>query len=204
MLPSSLPLALLSQADAVGDRVFLVEWDPEEGLSLALTFSQLSSSMLSAALWLRAAVGLRRGDYCALLAHNSAAYVSVTLGAMSLGATSLHLNWRQPEATNTILVTDLNPRVIVASKPFKQAAVRMHERTGVKMVMLESICSHEGPPFPPCHPEDAAALRETIVKEVRSEEMRGRGWREGGGRAGGEGASGGRKGNDRGGKGGEL
>ncbi|KAL3900984.1 MAG: hypothetical protein SGPRY_012357, partial [Prymnesium sp.] len=77
----TLPAAVLSQAEGAADRVFLEVWDPHAGPTLRLTFAQLASSMLSAAIYLRAAVGLRKGDYCALLAHNSAAYLAVSLGA---------------------------------------------------------------------------------------------------------------------------
>lgn len=162
----SLPSTLLSHASVSPHKVFVEVWDEREGVRLQLSYAQLASSMLSAAHWLRAAASLTKGDYCAMLAHNSAGYLAISLGAMAVGAISLNLNWRQPEETTQLLLSDLKPKVLVASLPFKSCAMAMHASLGVKMVLIESICSAEGAPFEPPHPEHAESLRGFIMKEV--------------------------------------
>ena len=159
---ATLPTCLIAHADRAPEDVFLEVWDEEEGVELRMTYKQLADCMLSGAQWLRAAVGLQQGDFCAMLAHNSAAYLSISFGAMALGAISLNLNWRQPDSTTRTLLEDLGPKVLVASKPFKATATAMHKAVGIKMVLLESICSPTGLPFQPPAPAEATALREEI------------------------------------------
>ena len=160
----TLPTALLAHAERTPDKVFIEVWDETRGVELQVTFSQLADCMLSGAQWLRAATGLQRGEYCAMLAHNSVAYLSVSLGAMALGAISLNLNWRQPDSTTRTLLEDLSPKVLVASKPFKGLATTLHRTLGIKMVLLESICSTSGLPLQPPPDADAEQLR----REIRS------------------------------------
>ena len=128
---------------------------------------RVSAAGVSAAQWLRAAAGLQRGEYCAMLAHNSTGYLAISLGAMSLGAISLNLNWRMPDATTKILLEDLKAKVLVASKPFRATATAMHQKLGIKMVLIESICSEQGAPFEPPQPDHAASLSAEIASEVR-------------------------------------
>ena len=163
---ATLPSTLLAHAERSPHTIFLEVWDEVEGVTLRLTYRELALSMLSAAQWLRAAAGLQRGEYCAMLAHNSAGYLAISLGAMALGAVSLNLNWRQPEATTRTLLEDLKPKVLVASRPFKATASAMHRTLGIKMVLVESICSEDGPPFEPPQPDHAANLSAEIATDV--------------------------------------
>eukprot|EP00966_Prymnesium_polylepis_P015791 364654-Prymnesium_polylepis.1 len=77
---------------------------------------------VSAALLLRKKAGLGLGDDMALSAHNSVAYVAVSLGAMSIGAVCVHLNWRLPDEVNAGLVKDLGCKALLHSRAFKKVA----------------------------------------------------------------------------------
>ena len=68
--------------------------------------------MLSAALWLRDGMGIVNGDYVAMLAGNSLAYLAISFGAMCNGAVSINLNWRNPEETSKRLVSNLKPALL--------------------------------------------------------------------------------------------
>ena len=62
-----------------------------------------------------------------LLATNSVAYLSISFGAMALGATSVNLNWRNPASVTEPLVADLAPKLLVASFSFRETASAIHK-----------------------------------------------------------------------------
>ena len=169
----TLPGKLLAHAQKRApspDRAFIEVWSEETGVTQSVTYRELSECMLSAALWLSGAVGLQRGEGCAMLAHNSIGYLCISLGAMCLGAVSLNLNWRQPSSTTRTLLSDLSGftliRVIVASKPFKETAQEMHRELGINLLLIEGVCAPEPDlPFPPIADLEASAqLRRQIAE----------------------------------------
>ena len=109
-LPPTLPATLLAHAKQSPTKIFLEVWSPARGLAQSISYGALVDCMLAAALWLRDGIGLTEGECCALLAPNSVAYLSFSLGAMSLGAVSINLNWRI-----VLLEATLVPLVIVES-----------------------------------------------------------------------------------------
>ena len=91
--------------------------------------------MLAAATFLEEVCGVVSGDHVALLAHNSVAYLCMALGAMTLGAITVHLDWRRPLATTRALLEGIQPKLLCASDPFTAdagalcaAAVRLQYR----------------------------------------------------------------------------
>ena len=162
---STLPGTLLEHAaGARADSAFVEVWDEKAGVQLSVTYKQLRDCMMSAAVWLRSGANLQHGDYCAMLAHNSLGYLSISLGAMALGATSLNLNWRQPPSVTQTLLSDLTCKVLVASRPFKATAQEMHTKVGIRMFLIESICAAAPSlPFPPPSVEDAADIGQSIA-----------------------------------------
>ena len=109
----TIPSAVLKHAaSSQAGRTFLEVFDPECGVPRQVSFCELKEQMLAAAHWLRIACDLVRGDYCALLAHNSVAYLALSLGAMAVGATSINLNWRNARKVTEVLIGDLRPRVL--------------------------------------------------------------------------------------------
>ena len=145
-------------------RVFLECWSPDAGVSLRVTFAELSEMMIAAALWLRDGVGIGAGESVALLAGNSVAYLSVSFGAMAIGAVSLNLNWRQPADVTEALLGSLKPALLVASAEHRAVASRCHRATGVRMALLETICCVEqgSLPFRPPPADEAEAVRSQV------------------------------------------
>ena len=45
--------------------------------------------------------------------------MSFSLGAMTLGAAAVHLNWQQPAATNELLLQELHVPLLLCSASFK-------------------------------------------------------------------------------------
>ena len=125
--PSSsapLPALLLDRAIATPDAVALLIWAPSQ-VAGQLSYADIVRSMLAAAAWLQEEVGLREGAVLPILAENSASYLALSLGGMSLGATALHLNWRQPAAVNANLLRSLEAVLLVASPHMQHDATEL-------------------------------------------------------------------------------
>ena len=162
----TLPATLLSHAQRTPDRVFLEIYSPstpQQKVSLRVTYSQLADSMIAAALFLRDGIGITAGDYVALLAPNSVAYLSFSLGAMCLGAISINLNWRNPAEVNERLLQNLQPRLLLAGTPFRAEATAAHSKLGIRVALLESVCNMDGISLPFEPPPSAAAEEMTAA-----------------------------------------
>ena len=140
-LPPTLPATLLAHAKQSPTKIFLEVWSPARGLAQSISYGALVDCMLAAALWLRDGIGLTEGEYCALLAPNSVAYLSFSLGAMSLGAVSINLNWRNPSEVNERLLANLKPSILVAGAPFRAEATAAHSKLGIRIALLEAVCN---------------------------------------------------------------
>lgn len=163
--PTSLPATLLVQAARVRSPTVascLKVWSPTHGVVQSCSFAQLADHMLGAALWLRDSTGLRDGDRLALLSHNSISYVAFSLGAMALGAASVHLNWHNPPATNEKLVSKLLPRLVLAAVPFHADAMALVTQPTVRLELFEAIVGAGGLPLP-VSVEAAKELRASIA-----------------------------------------
>ena len=145
---TTLPAVVLAHGSRNPDGDAIIVWHERKNVVAQLSWRQLSDCMISAATLLGSR-GVVAGDRVAFFAHNSAAYVALSLGAMALGATSVNLNWRLADAVNQQLVGDLKPRVLIASAGFKAAAQKMHRALGVEMMLIESICADDVPFAPP-------------------------------------------------------
>ena len=155
--PETLVAVVLSHAEEQPDRTFVEVWDQEHGVMQRATFAQFANQMLAGAHWLRVTAALEPEDYCAFLAHNSIAYLALSFGAMALGATSVNLNWRNSLSVTTVLVKDLKPRVLLASRPFKDDANSINRQLGTQIVLIESICDARPDQLPfPILPEFCA------------------------------------------------
>ena len=123
-------------------RIALEVWDEKDGVTLTVSFKELSNQVHQAAEFLQQAGGLRAGDRCAFLSHNTVAYVCASLGAQELGATSVNLSWRQPDDVNLTLVKELGAKLLIASKPYAELARRAQgEAPGIRMLLFESVCA---------------------------------------------------------------
>ena len=81
---------LLAHAQLLSDVNFIRVWSPTKGVVERCTYAELADQMLGAAHWLRKAAHVRDGDWVALYAPNSVAYLTCSLAAMSLGAASVN------------------------------------------------------------------------------------------------------------------
>ena len=124
MTPNTIPALLLDRARSKQSRAFVELWSSSEKDSVfSVSYAELADAMIAAAVWLRDGPSqVRADDYIALLAHNSVAYLALSLGAMSLGAVSVNLNWRQSAEITAQLLAGLQPRLLLASSHFREQA----------------------------------------------------------------------------------
>ena len=124
-------------------RIAIEVWDEQEGVTLTVSFKELSNRVHQVAEFLQQAGGLRVGDRCAFLSHNTVAYVYASLGAQELGAISVNLSWRQPDDVNLTLLKELGPtqgaKLLLVSKPYAEVAKRAQcEVPGIGTLLFES------------------------------------------------------------------
>jgi acyl-CoA synthetase (AMP-forming)/AMP-acid ligase II len=158
---STLPAALLLWAAEEEDAPFIQVWHDRAGVVQTVTSSELAEEMLSAATYLDRACGVGSGDHVALLAHNSVAYLCMALGAMTLGASSVHLNWRLPLATTLTLLEGMRPRILCASDPFLEDAGSLC--AALPCMRLVALPSPSAPPCPEIGQQDAVKLAATLL-----------------------------------------
>ena len=96
-----------------GDAVVLQEM--HDGQAVPLTARQLLDQVLVARAYLRR-LRLKKGDRCALLAHNSMQWVAVDLAAMAEGLTVVPLYARQAPAELVAMMKDCWPAVIACGE----------------------------------------------------------------------------------------
>src|ERR1700693_5442694 len=96
-----------------GDAVVLQEL--RDGQAVSLTARQLLAQVLVARAYLRR-VRLKKGDRCALLAHNSMQWVAMDLAAMAEGLTVVPLYARQAPAELVAMMKDCWPSVIACGE----------------------------------------------------------------------------------------
>ena len=143
-METTLPGLVLSKAAKCGALPFLEAWALDAGVTERLTFAQLADAMVDAASWLRSE-GLRNGEYCGLLAHNSPSYVAISLGAMQLGAVSVNLNWMQPSSVHKALLVGLGARLLCVSDGFQKAASEgVLPIAGLKPLRVEDLARQRG------------------------------------------------------------
>jgi acyl-CoA synthetase (AMP-forming)/AMP-acid ligase II len=137
---ASLPQVVHDHASTHPERVAIEVWDEGSGVTLRVSFKQLSDNLKSAAGFLQQVGGVGAGQSCAILSHNTVAYICVSLGLMEIGATAIHLSWRQPDAVNLQLVKELGSKLLLTSRPFAHVAKQAQHEAGVRLMLFESIC----------------------------------------------------------------
>ena len=164
--PSTLPATLLAHANRTPTRTFVEVWSPSRGLAQSVSYGGLADCMIVAALWLRDGIGLSAGEYIAMLAPNSIAYLSFSLGAMCIGATSINLNWRNPPEVNERLLADLQPRIVIAGNPFRAEAAAIHTKLGLRIALLEAVCNMDcaSLPFDPAPHAPSEEIKASVAR----------------------------------------
>src|ERR1700733_8253499 len=96
-----------------GDAVVLQEL--RDGQAVPLTARQFLAQVSAAHAYLRQ-LSLKKGDRCALLAHNSANWIAMDLAAMAEGLTVVPLYARQAPAELVAMMKDCCPAVIACGE----------------------------------------------------------------------------------------
>jgi len=104
---------IFASLERSGDAVVLQEM--RDGQTLPLTARQLLAQALTARAYLRR-LRLKKGDRCALLAHNSMQWVAMDLAAMAEGLTVVPLYARQAPAELVAMMKDCGPAVIACGE----------------------------------------------------------------------------------------
>src|SRR5271169_2690127 len=104
---------IIASLERSGDAVVLQ--DMRDGQSVSLTARQLLDQVLVARAYLRR-LRLKKGDRCALLAHNSMQWVAMDLAIMAEGLTVVPLYARQAPAELVAMMKDSWPAVIACSE----------------------------------------------------------------------------------------
>ena len=104
---------IFANLDSSGEAVVLQEL--REGQPVPLTARQLLAQVLVARAYLRR-LRLKKGDRCALLAHNSMQWVAMDLGVMAEGLTVVPLYARQAPAELVAMMKDCWPSVIACGE----------------------------------------------------------------------------------------
>jgi long-chain acyl-CoA synthetase len=104
---------IFASLDRSGDNVVLQEMRSSE--AVPLTARQLLAQVLAARAYLRR-LRLKKGDRCALLAHNSMQWVAMDLAIMAEGLTVVPLYARQAPAELVAMMKDCWPAVIACGE----------------------------------------------------------------------------------------
>src|SRR5271167_3771515 len=104
---------IFASLERCGDAVVLQEM--RDGQAVPLTARQLLAQVLAARAYLRR-LRLKRGDRCALLAHNSMQWVAMDLAVMAEGLTVVPLYARQAPAELVAMMKDCWPAVIACGE----------------------------------------------------------------------------------------
>ena len=104
---------ILASLEKSGDNVVLQEL--RDGQLVPLTARQLLAQVLVARAYLRR-LRLKKGDRCALLAHNSVQWVAMDLAAMAESLTVVPLYARQAPAELVAMMKDCGPAVIACGE----------------------------------------------------------------------------------------
>src|ERR1700675_771891 len=99
---------IFASLERSGDAIVLQEL--RDGQAVPLTARQLLAQVLVARAYLRR-LRLKKGDRCALLAHNSMQWVAMDLAAMAEGLTVVPMYARQAPAELVAMMRDGGPSV---------------------------------------------------------------------------------------------
>jgi long-subunit acyl-CoA synthetase (AMP-forming) len=157
----SIPHLVELQAELRGDATFIQTWD--DGLKSSISFVDFNRRVISAADLLQANYGIKRGDHCAILSHNSTEYLALSIGIMRSQAVSVNLNWRSPAANLVQLVEKSKCTIVFATHHFEEVAQVLAACVHVvyieDMELHKPVTSDRSRKFTiPCQPTDNAVI----------------------------------------------
>ena len=132
---------IFASLERSGDAVVLQEL--RDGQPVSLTARQLLAQVLVARAYLRR-LRLKKGDRCALLAHNSMQWVAMDLAVMAEGLTVVPLYARQAPAELVAMMKDCWPSVIACGEQSLADAI-VAGLAGGAAAFLFRKCFYAGP-----------------------------------------------------------
>lgn len=96
-----------------------------------LTYAQFDERITRAALWLRSAFGVKRGDRVAVLSMNDSDVFELQFACRRLGAVFLPLNWRLAVPELEFIARDSTPVVLIHGEEFTEAALAVAKVAGI-------------------------------------------------------------------------
>src|SRR6266536_1664196 len=111
---------IFTSLEKSGDNVVLQELQADQ--TVALTARQLLEGVQVARAYLRR-LRLKKGDRCALLAHNSNQWVTMDLAIMAEGLTVVPLYARQAPVELVAMMKDCWPSIMACGEPALAAAI---------------------------------------------------------------------------------
>eukprot|EP00966_Prymnesium_polylepis_P195290 4526742-Prymnesium_polylepis.1 len=139
-MPLTLPECVFARARDDPSRTAIEVWDERRGITLRTSFRDLALA-IAAAVPILKGKELGSGSLFGMWAHNSVAYVAVSLGGMALGAVSVNVNWRMQEETNFKLLESLDVTLLLHDGPFRRAARSAERRIPrLKVLQIEAFC----------------------------------------------------------------
>ncbi len=99
-----------------------------------LTYAAFDDRIGRLATSLRSEYGVARGDRVGVLAHNSSDLFEIQFACTRLGAVFVPMNWRLTVPELTYIVTDCAPVVLIHDPEFRDAALELAEKCGVRFL----------------------------------------------------------------------
>src|ERR1700688_3707495 len=134
---------ILASLERSGDAIVLQEL--RDGQAAPLTARQLLGQVLVARAYLRR-LRLKKGDRCALLAHNSMQWVAMDLAAMAEGLTVVPLYARQASAELVAMMKDCWPSVIACGEQTMANAIIEAWAEARAYFLFENVFTDSGEP----------------------------------------------------------
>ena len=130
---------IFARLEAAGETVVLEELDGDARQAAPV---QIGRDLLGAIAKARAflsARGLKKGDRCALLAHNSAGWVAMDLAIMAEGLIVVPLYARQAPAELVVMLKDCSPSLICCGDAALRNGIAQNWPEGPSQVLLEDV-----------------------------------------------------------------
>src|SRR5580693_6177183 len=132
---------IFAQLDAAVDTTVLEEI--REGKSVPLTARELLNLVGQARAFV-ASRGLKKGDRCALLAHNDIRWVALDLALMAEGVIVVPLYARQAAAELVGMIKDCAPALICCGDAGLRDGILQEWRQAPPQYLFDEIFSHAG------------------------------------------------------------
>jgi long-chain acyl-CoA synthetase len=156
---------IFARLELVGETVVLRELGEENQQGQSVARGRDLLRMIAQARDFLASRSLKRGDRCALLAHNSIRWVAIDLAIMAEGLIVVPLYARQAPAELVAMMKDCSPALIVCGDATLRDAILENWPGAPSQALFEDIFSGDSHPLQKTesmgHPNDKAVLADS-------------------------------------------